>query len=163
MKRIKTTTEKFQRVGLASGFTLIEVILAGSIMIILCVGILTVFSYTIKLNRGENFRMQALSVLQQEVELYRAAPFVPGTTDPMLIAATKPSTRANVLSADGTRFNVTTEWIDNDVTTPYPTVETSETNCKFKEIKISAVLANPQTGWLANLKTEVTIQRVRSN
>lgn len=148
----------------ASGFTIVEVILAGAIMIILCVGILTVFAYTVKINRGENFRAQALSVLQKEVEAYRAVTFVPGTMDPKLVAAGRPSTVNNVPSADGTLFNVTTEWIDNDPSTPYPTLETNnESTCRFKEIKISAVLSNPETGWLANLKADVTIQRVRSN
>jgi type II secretory pathway pseudopilin PulG len=62
----------------ANGFTLVEVIVAASIMIILCVGILSVFSYVTKINRGENLRMQALSVLQKEVEHYRSLKFVPG-------------------------------------------------------------------------------------
>ena len=60
------------------GFTLVEVIVAASIMIILCVGILTVFSYVVKVNRGENLRAQALSVMQAEVEYYRGLKFVPG-------------------------------------------------------------------------------------
>ncbi len=61
-----------------NGFTLVEVVVAASIMIILCVGLLTVFSYVTKINRGENLRMQALSVLQKEIEHYRSLKFIPG-------------------------------------------------------------------------------------
>lgn len=50
------------------GFTIPEVIVAGSIMIVLCVGTLSVFSYVVRINRGNALRMQALSVLQAKVE-----------------------------------------------------------------------------------------------
>ena len=45
------------------------------------------------------------------------------------------------------------------------TAGTSEEACTFKEITIQAVPAVAQDGWLsdANLKTTITMQRVRSN
>src|SRR5215204_7391276 len=61
------------------GFTLIEVLIAASIMIILCVGTLSVFSYAVKVNAGNNMRSQALTVLQSEVEYYRSLKFVRNT------------------------------------------------------------------------------------
>jgi type II secretory pathway pseudopilin PulG len=144
------------------GFTLIEAIVASTIMIILCVGVLTVFEQVIKLNRGNNIRSQALTILQKEVELYRAMKFVPVNPDPALAGRVKTTTKTNIPSADGTRFNIAVT-IDNN---PYaPGVQTSadvaEGLCQFKEITIEATLTNPEAGWLADLSTEVSFQRVR--
>lgn len=159
---------------LENGFTLPEVIVAGGIMVILCVGILTVYSYVTVLNRGNNIRSQALTVLQREVEEFRSFRFVPGTTAPQLLAGTYPNYKTGVLSTnpdgivgtadDGIPFNISVE-VDND---PYDKVgpalnSISDTDCRFKQIKITAVMQNPQQGWLSQLNTSVTIQRVRSN
>ncbi|HEX3100986.1 MAG TPA: type II secretion system protein, partial [Pyrinomonadaceae bacterium] len=100
------------------GFTLVEVLIAGAIMIILCVGILTVFSYAVKVNSGNNLRIQAQSVLQQEVEYYRSLKFVPGaetTADlpnhrrPELYGSSAgiTYTRPQRTAADGQVFNIT--------------------------------------------------------
>ncbi len=145
------------------GFTLVEVLIAMTIMIILCVGILSVFSYVTKINRGENLRMQALSVLQKEVEFYRSLRFTPTVSDPELNGGNYPNVRTPD-SDDGRRFNISVT-VDNN---PYAAgIQTSanvpEATCKFKEIKITAVPQIAETGWLANLKTEITIQRVKSN
>jgi Tfp pilus assembly protein PilV len=140
------------------GFTVIEVIVAGSIMIILCVGLLSVFSYVVKINRGENVRMQALSILQEEAEYYRSLKFVPTGSSAYLNATTYTNHRsaAERTSADGRLFNVTT------VITNVPS-GTLDANAKFKEITITATPATAETGWLANLQTTLTIQRVRAN
>jgi type II secretory pathway pseudopilin PulG len=140
------------------GFTLVEVIIAGSIMIILCVGILTVFSYVVKVNRGENIRMQALSVLQQKVEFYRSKKFSPYGTAPEL-AGTQVTNVGTLTSADGRVFNILVSIDDNPSTAGIQIDSTS----KFKEIKITAVPAVAETGWLSNLRTTVAIQRVRTN
>ncbi len=156
---------------LADGFTLPEVIVAGGIMIILCIGILTVYSHVIKLNRGSNIRLQALNVLQREVEEFRSFRFVPGTTDVRLNAGNYPNYKTGVLSTnpdgvvgtadDGIPFNISIS-ISND---PLGTLDPDPTdaNCKFKQITITAVMQNPQQDWLSQLGTNVTIQRVRSN
>jgi type II secretory pathway pseudopilin PulG len=156
---------------LANGFTLPEVIVAGGIMIILCVGILTVYAHVIKLNRGSNIRLHALTVLQREVEEFRSFRFVPGTTDPRLNAGSYPNYKTGVLSTnpdgvvgtadDGIPFNISVE-VTNDPLgdlDPDPT----DANCKFKQITIIAVMQNAEAGWLSQLDTDVTIQRVRSN
>jgi type II secretory pathway pseudopilin PulG len=145
------------------GFTIIEVLIAATIMIILCVGVLSVFSYVTKINRGENLRAQALSVLQQEVERYRSLKFVPIGSSSELNGGDYPNIRTRP-SADGRVFNISVT-IDN---APYTAgIQTSsnvpEATCKFKEITITAVPKVAETGWLANLRTNVTIQRVRSN
>jgi type II secretory pathway pseudopilin PulG len=142
------------------GFTLIEVLLAAAIMIILCVGTLSVFSYAVKINRGNNLRSQALTALQAESELYRSFKFVPGAglSDVRLNAGTY--TRPPRTSADGTVFNITVT-ISN-ISYKDPSAPT-EANCTLKQIYIQAVMANAQSGWLANLNTNLTILRVRAN
>lgn len=150
-----------------SGFTLVEVIVAGILMVLLCVGLLTSFSYVTKINRGNNIRAQALSVLQQEIEYYRSLKFVPGLRTAAdlpnhrsadLYGSNTPINRPPVTSDSGMVFNVTVE------VTNIPT-GIAEHLCTYKEIKITAVPAVTQQGWLsdANLKTNITMQRVRAN
>ncbi len=153
-KRTKSLTES------EAGFTLVEVILAGSLMIVMAVGILSVFSYVVKINRGNNLRAQALTVLQQDVEYYRSLKFIPVASDTAMNGGTYTNVRTRN-SADGRAFYISVT-IDNDLATA-GIQNTNESTCKFKEIKITAVPVIAETGWLANLKTDVTIQRVRSN
>src|SRR5215213_8520026 len=65
------------------GFTLIEVVIALIIIMIALLGVFSVFTYAITYNAGNKARAQALAILQQEVERYRAAKFngVPETDD----------------------------------------------------------------------------------
>ncbi len=154
------------------GFTIPEVIVAGSIMIILAVGVLTAYVQAIKLNRGNDLRMQALSVLQQEVEYYRSLKFVPGLGTAGDLNNHRPAeiragthTRPNRTSADGRVFSITVTVtnlvfdIDEDAGE-----SPAEENVVFKEITISAVPQVAETeGWLQNLNTQVSVQRVRSN
>jgi len=148
-----------------SGFTLVEVIIAGMILVILCVGVLTVFEQVIKLNRGNSIRTQALSVLQKKVELYRAMKFEPVAPDPLLAGHDKVTTDTGVASADGTLFDVAVT-IDNDpytngvqTATSAPAVQ--ESACQFKEITVEATPHNAQAAWITAVKTKVTFQRVR--
>lgn len=149
------------------GFTLVEVIVAGGVMIILCVGILSVFSYVVKINRGENFRMQSLSVLQQEVEYYRSLKFVPNNSPNELNGGTYNNVRTRT-SADqpvARVFNISVV-IDND---PYTAgiqvnAQVPDATCTFKEITITATPAIPEPvgSWTAVPQT-ISIQRVRYN
>jgi type II secretory pathway pseudopilin PulG len=144
-KKLNYTKPGFEKNG---GFTLIEVLIAGSLMIILCVGTLSVFSFVVKLNRGENVRMQALSVLQKKVEFYRSLKFAPSGTSTDLAARTNQNVGIET-SADLRQFNIF--------------VTITDTSATFKEITITAVPVIAETGYLSNLRTTVTIQRVRTN
>lgn len=156
---IKRETEIQQEIE-NGGFTLVEVILAGTLLIILCVGILMVFSNIVQRNRGENLRMQALSVLQKDVEFYRSLKFVPVGSAAQLNGGTYSNVRTRT-SEDGRVF-VISATVDNDPTTPV--IDTgNEAACTIKEIRIWAVPQIVETGWLSDLRSEVTIQRVRSN
>lgn len=146
-------------------FTIPEVIVAGFILIIICIGTAQTFTFATRINRGNNLRMQALSVLQREVEEFRSFKFTPLNPDPRLAGRIDPNYKsggAAPVSADGRAFNISVT-IDNDVNTAG--IQTgNEGTTTYKEITIRAV---PQVaeneGWLQNLGTEVTIQRVRSN
>jgi len=141
------------------GFTVVEVIVAASIMVVLCVGTLSVFSFAVRINAGNNLRAQALTVLQKETEFYRSLKFVPDPilSDDALNEGTY--TRPQRTSEDGTVFNLSVvitnvsgingSLLDNDTT--------------LKEIRIVATPVNPKHGWLADLKTNLTFLRVRSN
>lgn len=149
------------------GFTIPEVIVAGSLMIILCVGTLSVFAYVVKINRGNNLRMQALSVLQANVEYYRSLKFVPGleTTadlpnhrDPDLYAGSH--TLKQITTPDGRTFNITSTITNNS----FSSGQNDEAHCVFKTITITAIpVVAERDAWLQNLHTDVTIQRVRAN
>jgi type II secretory pathway pseudopilin PulG len=152
---------------ITDGFTIPEVLVAASLMIILCVGTLSVFAYVVKINRGNNLRMQALSVLQADVEYYRSLKFVPGleTTadlpnhrDPDLYAGGH--TLKQITTPDGRTFNITSTITNNS----FSNGQNDEAHCVFKTITINAVpVVAEKDAWLQNLHTDVTIQRVRSN
>ena len=137
-----------------NGFTLIEVLIAASIMIILCVGTLTVFSHAVRINAGNNLRAQAQSVLQLEAEYYRSLKFVPVGSDGALAAGSYPGIRTRQ-SADNQSFRISVV-IEN-----IPAGD--EASTVFKQIRITAEPTVARTGWLADLQTDLTIQRVRAN
>lgn len=144
----------------ARGFTLPEVLVAATIMIILAVGTLSVFSYVVRLNRGENLREQSLSVMQKEIEHYRSLKYVPnssGLTSAELAARpkTKITVGAPFHSADGREF---------DLFVTITNIGGDDATANLKEITIEAKPTIPERdGWLQQLDTSVTFQRVRAN
>ncbi len=160
MQVLKHRNSNRRRSDASAGFTLIEVLLAGGIMVILCVGTLAVFSHATKINTGNNLRAQAQSVLQKEIERYRSLKFVPVGSDPLL-NGTNETNIGTRTSADNQVFVVYVT-IDNDPATAGVQTTGNDTTT-FKEITIRAVPQVAQSGWLANLKTDVVIQRVRGN
>lgn len=152
------------------GFTIPELLVAGVLLIILSVGSLEVFVSAIRINGGNNLRMQALSVLQQEVEYYRSLSFVPGLHTPANLSTHRrpemmagTHTRPNRTSADGIVFSITatvTNVYSDEHETP-PTL--TEAHVAYKQIEIVATPVATQPGWLQNLNTRVVVQRVRAN
>ena len=140
------------------GFTLVEVLVAGTLLIILAIGILTVSSTAIKLNKGNNLRIQAQSALQAEAEYYRSLKFVPVGSDVAMNANTY--TRPNRVTADNSNFAISVQIINKNLVNGSASNDSTAT---LKEITITATPAVTQTGWLANLNTNLTIQRVRAN
>lgn len=165
MQILVSKTAKNNRSVADAGFTLVEVIIAAGIMVILCVGTLTVFSHATKINTGNNLRAQAQSVLQLEAEYYRSLKFIPVGSDVGLDGGTYTNVRTRT-SSNGQTFNITVTIDNNPSTTAVDTG--SEPTCKFKQIAITAVptaAESTRPAWLsnANLNTTLVIQRVRAN
>jgi type II secretory pathway component PulJ len=138
------------------GFTIPEVLIAGMIMVIICVGTAQTFVFATRMNRGNNLRMQALSILQKNVEYYRSLKFVPvGSSAQMNQGSYNLGTQN---SADGRAFAVTATVTNLN--------GTGDADCTYKQITITAYPQLAETeGWLSNtnLNTVVTFQRVRGN
>lgn len=141
-----------------SGFSLIEVVTAMLITIVLMLGTLTVFTFAVQYNRGNNLRSQALTVLQQEAETYRSKKFIPSSYADLTAGTYSNQDRTSV---DGTVFSVTTT-IDNDPVTAG--IQTSnESTCTLKEIKITVTPKYGEAEWEKAIAATLTIQRVRGN
>ena len=142
----------------AAGFTLIEVAMALVIILIALLGVVFTFTYVINYNAGNNARSQALAVLQQEVELLRAAKFTPTITDPALTGGTKDPKL--VASPSGGQFTVTIT-VDNNPLVGGIQDETTPTS--LKEIRVITNLAAPSPGWQTAVPAMVVLRRTRAN
>lgn len=146
--------------GRQGGFTLVEVIVASVILSIVVVGTFAVYTHAVNVNRGNNLRAQALTVLQAEVEYYRGLRFVPVGSSAELNAGNYPAVRKRP-SADGRQFVISV--VITNIPVAGQTAPVADANARYKEITVSAVPEIAETGWLANLGTSLTVQRVRSN
>lgn len=147
--------------GLASdrrGFTLIEVLIAALIMVVLCVGTLSVFSYATNINRANNIRSQGLTVLQDEAEYYRGLRFKRGYSDPLLNAGTY--NRGTKVSGDGTTFSVSVT-VTNMPNVPNGAAP-ADAAATLKQIKLTAQRSTDAGTWFGNT-VDLTILRVKAN
>jgi len=143
-----------------SGFSLIEVIIALLILLVSVFGIFSTLTFATVYNRGNSQRSQALSVLQQEVELLRSKKFTPTILDPELSGGIK--TARTVTSADGFKYTVEVAVDDDPFTanTPNPQINTAKT---LKEITIKVTPQSVTGGWVTAVPTSVVFRRVRAN
>jgi prepilin-type N-terminal cleavage/methylation domain-containing protein len=89
---MRSTESKAHRTALSQrGFTLIETTIAMMIMMVAGLGVVSLFTYSIRYNSGGNDRAVALSIAQQQIEQLRSVTF----TDPDLNV-----TAATVLTPD---------------------------------------------------------------
>jgi len=156
------------------------------IIMILMLGAFGAMTYAIKYNAGNKVRAQAIEVLQQEVERYRAAKFNSTTTDnfaspnnPGVCLESdlrdlrgRSASTCRLFAFDGyglTPYTVTSS-VDNDPSTPGIQTESYVCHspqgvtmpCALKEIKIEVRLAEPGAGWETAPATAV-FRRVRGN
>jgi Tfp pilus assembly protein PilV len=139
------------------GFSVIEVIIAALIVSILCIGVLTVFSQVVNMNRGNATRLQALQILDAEVDSYRSMSFAAGAIDSRLIAGT--ATPRVVSSADGTEYSVSVEVVDlaNQTAGQVP----AAASVTLKRITISVSRVSASSEWSAR-PVSATVLRVRA-
>jgi type II secretory pathway pseudopilin PulG len=173
----------------SAGFTLIEAVIALIVIMVGVLGVFSVFTYAVMYNAGNKARADALTVLQQEVERYRAAKFnaisppdnfTPvDSNDPRRdITGGRKATRT-VTTSDGLVFNVSVS-VDNDPNTPNvpdppnldvpqnesfvcQTPQGAATPCTLKEITIEVRLAAPSPGWQTAVPVRAVLRRTRGN
>lgn len=145
-----------------NGFSLVEVTIAMVVCLVVMLGLVTVFTFAVSYNAGNNARSQALAIMKQQVELARSAKFTRNNTDGPtkdfdLNGGTK--TPKIISGADGGRFRVVTS-VDDDPTTPAIDVNSSTT---LKEIIISVTLDSPSPGWQTAIPAKVILRRTKAN
>ena len=148
-----------------AGFSLIEAAIALVIILIALLGVAWSITYAINYNAGNNNRAKTLAVLQQEVERLRSAKFTPTGTDAALLGCKIGSAcSTSTVTSESLSF-IITKTIDNDPSTTDIDDETDVTSAatSFKEIRLSATLANPSPGWQTAVPAEVVLRRVKSN
>jgi type II secretory pathway pseudopilin PulG len=164
-KRSVTSIHLNGDVSSESGFTLIEAAIALVILMIALLGVAWTISYSINYNAGNSNRAKTLAVLQQEVERLRSAKFTPTFTDNVLLGckAVNPCSTSTITS--GSLSFIITKTVDNDPSTTAIDDETdlASSATSFKEIRLSANLANPSPGWQTAVPAEVVLRRVKSN
>lgn len=141
------------------GFSLVEALVAIVILLIVLLGVFSVFTYSIIFNTGNNNRSQALSVLQREVEVMRSAKFTPVTTstNPDLTGGVKAPREAT--AGDGSRYRVEITVDDDPFTAGVQTVSTST----LKEITIKVSPVQSVAAWQTAVASEIVMRRGRSN
>ena len=155
-----------------SGFSLIEVIIALVILLIAVLGIFAAFTFATTLNTGNSRRSQSLSVLQEEVELLRAAKFTPTVTDPFapsnpdngrrdITGGTKPL-KTVVSKGDGLTYTILTV-VDNDPVMPGVQDEAAKPNPAMKEITLTVTPLSTNGNWIIAYPTKFVFRRVRAN
>lgn len=170
-----------------AGFSLIEVVIALVILMIALLGVVAVFGYTIVYNTGNKSRAQALTVLQQEVERYRAAKFNAGSPPDNFTPGDPDDGRRDITGGIKPQRQVTAEngyiflvdvMVDDDPFAPNGTPAAPQeedagyecttpqgdvVDCTIKEITISVTLAAPSPGWQVAVPATIVLRRVRGN
>ena len=173
----------------SSGFTLIEVTIALLIIMISVLGVFSVFAYAITYNAGNKARAQALAILQQEVERYRAAKFngvpetdnfTPGDPDDgrrditggrkadRMVTASSGMTFTVRVSVDNAPFVANTPDpprldIPQDEAYQCQSPQGDPVDCTLKEVTIEVRLAAPNPGWQTAIPVRTVLRRVRGN
>ncbi|HUQ34326.1 MAG TPA: prepilin-type N-terminal cleavage/methylation domain-containing protein [Pyrinomonadaceae bacterium] len=88
MKRERATCARLIKDGSERGFTLIETTIALLIMMIVMLGVASVFAFAVSNNSNGADRAQTLAVAQQTLETLRNAQYSSTATDPLLKAGT---------------------------------------------------------------------------
>ena len=157
-----------------SGFSLIEVIIALLILLIAVLGVFAAFTFATTYNAGNSRRSQALSVLQEEVELLRSAKFTRNGTDSY--APTTPDNGRRDLTGGKKALKTVTSKGDNSTYTietivdddPYTTgidIDSCSPSCT-KTLKEITVIVTPKAvngSWVVAFPTKFVFRRVRAN
>jgi Tfp pilus assembly protein PilV len=139
------------------GFTLVETVVA---MIVIMVGLLGVFhalTYAITFNTGNQSRSTAVAIMQQRVELLRAAKWTSGGMDAALAGGVKPDDTVTLPTQGVYRVSVS---VDDD---PFVDGINVDTTSPLKEITVTVTLAAPTAGWQFATPVTTVMRRTRGN
>jgi prepilin-type N-terminal cleavage/methylation domain-containing protein len=141
------------------GFTLIEITIAMVIMMVVCLGAASLFSYAAYYVSGGNDRTQALAVAQQALESLRHCTYSTKLTDPLLAATATPTISTVYRGADpadpastGRAYRL--QVMITDVASPLGA-------STLKNITVSVTPLGAGMNWATNGGT-VTIQTLRA-
>ena len=148
-----------------AGFSLIEAAIAMVILMVALLGVAWSITYAITYNAGNNNRAKTLAVLQQEVERLRSAKFTPTLTDATLLGCDLGAACSSSTVVSQSLTFAITKTVDNNPATPAIDDEADvlSSATSFKEVRLSATLANPSPGWQTAVPAEVVLRRVKSN
>src|SRR5688572_5496764 len=143
------------------GFSLVEIMIALVILLIAVMGVFAAFTYATIYNTGNSRRSQALSVLQQEVELLRSLKFnpPPAVIDPALAGGVKATRTRTFTDVDNFRYLVDVT-VDDDPFTAGVQTDAART---IKEITLIVTPLGRNNTWETANRTQVIFRRVRSN
>jgi len=150
-----------------SGFSLIEVMIAFIIVLVAMLGVAEAFTYVVAYNAGNKTRGQALTVMQEEVELLRSKKFTPTFTDTALAGGSRTK---SVTTTTGSTFTVQDQ-VDNeplvngvqDDTYTCLSPQGDAIPCSIKEITVTVRLASPAPGWQTAIPAVAVLRRTRGN
>jgi prepilin-type N-terminal cleavage/methylation domain-containing protein len=168
----ETKSTQVKRKKGENGFSLIEVVIALVILLVAVLGIFAAFTFATTLNTGNSSRSQALSVLQEEVELLRAAKFTPTVTDSYppsspdngqrdITGGTK-ALKTITSKGDGGKYTILTV-VDNDPVMTGVQDEVTRPNPPMKEITLTVTSQSIRGNWVIAYPTKVVFRRVRAN
>ena len=135
------------------GFTLLETTIALVLMMVVCLGAASLFSYAVYYNTGGYDRGQALAIAQQATEALRNCAYSASATDPLLAAATTTQTvyRGSAPgSTTGARAYLLSVTITNSASGSY---------------KLISVTVTPQgagQSWATGAAGAVTLETIRA-
>jgi prepilin-type N-terminal cleavage/methylation domain-containing protein len=149
------------------GFSLIEVVISLVILLVAMLGVFQAFTYAIAYNAGNKTRGEALTVMQQEVELLRSKKFTPALTDPDLAGGTRTKT---VTTASGSVFTIedkvdnepSVDGLQNEAYTCL-TPQGTAIACAIKEVTITVTVEAPTPGWQYAVPAITVLRRTRGN
>ena len=144
--------------GDESGFSILEAVIALVLMLVVALGAVSLFSYSVYNNSGGTDRATSLAIAQQRLEMLRSAQFNSVATDPILNAG-PPVTSTIVL--DGRAFSRTVAIDDN------PATQAIDVNVatNLKGITVTVVPRAIGQGWAFGGGGTITLftQRSRTN
>lgn len=140
-----------------AGFSLIEAIIAIIILAVVLLGVASLFAFGTRTNSGNNTRSQMLAVLQQQVEVFRAAKFTPLVTDAVMAGGEK--AEVTLPPVENRRYKVKV-WIDDD---PFISGYQTDNTKTLKEITVRVSGPFTETGLAVAPPITTVFRRVRSN